>query len=75
MHTAYTLTEILFWTASLSFCQSLLKHNVTLINLKTLELDKVYNYKKDSISCLQKRCPNLTTLKISFSVEKDISVS
>ena len=49
-----SLTEILFWTASLSFCQSLLKHDVTFINLKTLELDKFYNYKKDSISCLQK---------------------
>jgi len=65
-----SLTEVLFWTAGVSFCQSLLKHNVTLVNLKTLELDNFFKFKRDSIGCLQKLCPKLQTLNISCCAEK-----
>jgi len=69
-----SLTEILFSYAGSSFCQNLLKHNVILPNLITLDVDKFYYYKKDSISCLQKRCPNLASLKLSCCIDKDNSV-
>ncbi|XP_065885960.1 uncharacterized protein [Dysidea avara] len=70
-----SLTEILFSYAGSSFCQNIIKHNVILTQLNTLDVDKFYYYKKDSISCLQKRCPNLTTLKLSCCIDKDNSVS
>jgi len=55
-----------------SFCHSLSKCDTPLENLKVLQLDNFCKYRADSINLLQKMCPNLIRLQLSFYVLKDL---
>ena len=50
-----------------SLCQSLLKCETPLVKLKTLKLDNFGNFRADSIKLLQKMCPNLIDLQLTFA--------
>ena len=57
-----------------SFCHSLAKSDTPLVKLKTLQLDNFRYFRADSVNLLQKMCPNLIRLHLSFvdnGVSKD----
>ena len=50
-----------------SLCQSLSKCDIPLVRLNTLQLDNFWSSKADSVSILQKMCPNLMHLELCFT--------
>ena len=62
-----TLRYLSLIRVSSSLCCSLSKFDTPLVKLNTLQLDNFSYFKTDSVSVLQKMCPNLIYLQLCFS--------
>ena len=65
-----TLRYLSLAGVSSSLCHSLSQCDIPLLKLNTLHLDNFWYFRADSVSTLQKMCPNLIHLQLCYGVPK-----